>query len=105
MKTLNNQSKNRFGVTLHKDGSDFGQLIYDTHTFNKNEIECAFINACEVSNPGDVIEYWKRDAKKYHPHMLTVENRKGKLSRWVHKGNKTYYASFNFFGKKANIKT
>lgn len=90
--------KPRYIINIIGDNEE-AQIRIEHNKYDKHKIENDFIKLCDLSLPGEVVEYWKQDEKWLYNPLLTVENINGTLKRWIVKGNKTFYAKFNYFGK------
>jgi hypothetical protein len=85
-----------FNITKTSFDGAHEKIIYQSGSFDKEEIKKAFINAVnEMTEDGEEIEYWKDSKECPCESMLSVTMRKGKPMTLITKGTNYYYKTFN----------
>ena len=68
-------------------------------TFDKEKIEKTFLEFAKELGEGFELDYWKEDESSPYISLLTVTMKNGRVVREIYKGDRTYYAKFNYFNR------
>lgn len=78
-------------IIKHDALTDRQETVFETSTFDKSILQAKFDELAQGLQEGEDLEYMKVDSKRFHPCMLVVTRRRGKLMRETARG----YAPYN----------